>query len=134
MNVDGTFLIPSTDCDIDEDDDEEAYMLELSWKDDVGRNIVAEVGVCNGNVEEGSESIGIGASSGLQVPITNNSFEIPLGFIGVPILAGAITGTFNGDAATGIAKFPDFSPGMGGAWCALDGGWTATPAPVGALT
>ena len=127
VNVDGTFLITSTDCDIDEDDDE-AYMLELSWKNDVGRNIVGEVGVCNGNVEEGSESIGIGASSGLQVPITNNSFEIPLGFIGVPILAGGITGTLNGDAATGIANW-DFSPGMGGAWCALDGGWTASPVP-----
>ena len=125
VNEDGSALTPSTDCDIDGDDDE-AYMLEVSWKDDVGRDILGEVGVCNGNPERDSESIGIGASSGLEVPIEDNSFAIGLGLIGVPILAGEIFGTFKGDTASGTANW-DFSPGMGGAWCALDGGWTATP-------
>ena len=35
VNETGTALTPSTDCDIDGNDDE-AYVLELSWKNDVG--------------------------------------------------------------------------------------------------
>ncbi len=137
VNVDGTFLIPSTDCDIDEDDDE-AYMLEVSWKNDVGAGTVqGEVGVCNGNPEQDSESIGIGDSSGLvrtveglaYVPIENDSFVIDLGLLpGIPITGAEIQGTFNGDTASGTATWT-WSPGMGFSQCELDGGWTAAPAP-----
>jgi len=134
VNVDGTFLIPSTDCDIDEDD-EEAYMLELSWKNDAGAGTVqGEVGVCNANPEEDSESIGIGDSSGLigtlehqgYVPIEDDSFVI---YPEVPGTTGyEIPGTFNGDTASGTASWV-WSPGMGFSQCELDGGWTASPVP-----
>jgi hypothetical protein len=134
VNVDGTFLIPSTDCDVDEDDDD-AYMLELSWKNDVGAGTVqGEVGVCNANPAEDSESIGIGDSSGLigtveglaYVPIENDSFVI---YPEVPGTTGyEIPGAFNGDTASGAASWV-WSPGMGFSQCELDGGWTATPAP-----
>ena len=137
VNVDGTFLIPSTDCDIDEDDDE-AYMLEVSWKNDVGAGTVqGEVGVCNGNPEQDSESIGIGDSSGLirtvegldYIPIENDSFVIELGlFSGIPVTGAELLGTFNGDTASGTANWV-WSPGMGFSSCELDGGWTAAPAP-----
>jgi hypothetical protein len=119
----GTALTPSTDCDIDGEDDE-AYLLEVSWKSDVG---FGTGGDCSGfNSDPDSESIGITESFG-PVPIEDNSFGIPLGFLGVPILAGEILGTFDGDTATGTAIW-DFSPGMSGSNCELVGGWTASPA------
>jgi hypothetical protein len=133
VNEDGTALTPSTDCDIDGNDDE-AYMLEVSWKNDVGAGTVqGEVGVCNGNPEQDNESIGIGDSSVLigtldgldYVPIENNSFVIE--FVAPGITYGEIQGTFNGDTASGTATWT-WSPGMGFSQCELDGGWTATPA------
>ena len=126
VNVDGTFLVASTDSDIDEDDDE-AYMLEVSWKDDVGKGFNGEVGVCNGNLDQDSESMGISDSLTLGVPIENNSFNIPLGLIGI-IGGGEITAAFASDTASGTANW-SWSPGMGFAYCELDGGWTAAPAP-----
>ena len=139
VNEEGTALIPSTECDIDGNDDE-AYALELSWKNDVGGGTVqGEVGVCNANPEEGSESIGIGDSypfedafgvGAVSVPIEDSSFAIPLGFLlpEVAITGGEIVGTFDGDTASGTANW-DWSPGMGYSYCELDGGWTAAPAP-----
>jgi len=121
VNEDGTALIPSTKCDIDGNDDE-AYMLEVSWKDDVGRNLGGEVGLCDGNPFDGS-SIGIGDSTGLEVPIEDNSFVAQWP---VDVAGFEITGTFNGDTATGTAGW-DISLGMGADACALDGGWTASP-------
>ncbi len=139
MNEDGTALTPSTDCDIDGNDDE-AYVLELSWKNDVGAGTVqGEVGVCNANPEEGSESIGIGDSypfedafgvGAVGVPIEDSSFAIPLGTLlpEVAITGGEIIGTFDGDTASGTATWT-WSPGMGYSQCELDGGWAAAPAP-----
>jgi hypothetical protein len=129
VNEDGTALTPSTDCDIDGNDDE-AYMLEVSWKNDVG----AGSAPCNGNPEQDSESIGIGdstvligTSEGLDyIPIENDSFVIE--FMAPTISYGEIRGTFNGDTASGAATWT-WAPGMGGSQCELDGGWTATPAP-----
>ena len=139
VNEDRTALIPSTECDIDGNDDE-AYVLELSWKNDVGAGTVqGEVGICNANPEEGSESIGIGDSypfedafgvGAVGVPIEDSSFAIPLGFLfpDVEITGGEIIGTFDGDTASGTANW-EWAPGMGYSQCELDGGWTASPAP-----
>jgi len=126
VNEDGTALTPSTDCDIDGDDDE-AYLLEISWKDDVGEDFGGEVGDCSSwGQDSEKDSAGFGESSG-PVPIEDNSFAVGFQSLGVPILAGEIKGTFKGDTATGTANW-DFSPGMSFGWCALHGGWTASPA------
>jgi hypothetical protein len=113
VNDAGTALVTSADCDIDQDDDE-AYSLEISWKNDVGKDDIEEP--CNTD-EWPRERLGITE----DVSIEDNSFEIPTQD------GGKIAGTFDGDTATGTARVV-FSPGMGHAECELDGGWTAAPA------
>jgi hypothetical protein len=113
VNEDGTALVASADCDIDQDDDE-AYSLEISWNDDVGKDHNEEP--CNTD-EWQREELGITE----DVSIEDNSFEIFTGD------GGSITGTFDGDTATGTARLV-ISPGMGHASCELDDGWTAAPA------
>jgi hypothetical protein len=112
VNDAGTALTASTDCDIDQDDDE-AYSLEISWKNDVGKDDIEEP--CNTD-EWPRERLGITE----DVSIEDNSFEIPTQD------GGKIAGTFDGDTATGTARVV-FSPGMSHGECELDGGWTASP-------
>jgi lysophospholipase L1-like esterase len=119
VNEDGTALVASADCDIDQDDDE-AYFFEVGWKDDVGKDDEGEVGVCNGNPNPDSESMGFGALSANDVVIEDNSFLIRLeGY--------TISWMIDGDLATGTAQWI-LSLGMGGAACELVGAWTAAPA------
>jgi hypothetical protein len=129
VNETGTALTPSTDCDIDGEDDE-AYFLEIGWKVDAGEHMDI-VGVCSGDIPEiegevsESDSTGFSESSG-PFPIKDNSFEVGFWSLDLPILDGEIKGTFRGDTATGTAVW-HFSPGMSGTWCVLHGGWTASP-------
>jgi hypothetical protein len=123
VNEDGTALALSTDCDIDEDDDE-AYFLEISWKEDVGKN---------GSGEPCSDGVGVGTSfvnSGFESPtlaIENNSFEIR-GSAAAGEGLWIVEGTFDGDVATGTAIWA-LPLGMGIPFCELEGEWTAS-APV----
>ena len=112
VNEDGTALVASADCDIDQDDDE-AYSLEISWKNDVGKDHNEEP--CNTD-EWQRDKLGITE----DVSIEDSSFEI------FTQDGGNIAGTFDGDTATGTARVV-FSPGMGHDECNLDGGWTASP-------
>ena len=122
VNEDGTALGLSADCDIDEDDDE-AYFLEISWKEDVGKN---------GGGEPCSDGVGVGMSfvnSGVESPtlaIENNSFAIAAAGEGLWL----VEGTFDGDVATGTAIWV-LPLGMGNPpSCELEGEWTAS-APGG---
>jgi hypothetical protein len=125
VNEDGTALALSTDCDIDEDDDE-AYFLEISWKEDVGKN---------GSGEPCRDGVGVGTSfvnSGVESPtlaIENNSFAIR-GSAAAGEGLWIVEGTFDGDVATGTAIWV-LPLGMGiGPSCELEGEWTAS-APGG---
>ena len=113
VNEDGTALTPSPDCDIDgQVDGEGPSVIEVSWKDDVGIDLV----------DEGCGATGAGADTD-TVPIEDNAFDFSThGSV-------RVVGSFEGDTATGTAVYAD-SPGMGlfGA-CELVDGWTASPAP-----
>jgi hypothetical protein len=116
VNEDGTALTPSADCVIDGEDDE-VSPFEVSWKDDVGRDLAGEE--C-GATGVGAEDDGVATDT---VPIEDNAFEFSThGSVHV-------VGSFEGDTATGTAMF-SFFPGMGtGGTCELVDGWTASPAP-----
>jgi hypothetical protein len=111
VNEDGTALTPSDDCDIDGQDDDETWDIEVSWKADVGWDQErSEPGECNGI-----------AAFDRTVAIEDNSFEIQTHG------SGYVTGSFEGETATGTAT-------QGGGIleqfaCELVGGWTASPAP-----
>lgn len=117
VNEEGTALTPSTECDIDGNDDE-AYSLEISWKNDVGGDEDGEP--CNTDdwAAWWGDEFGITAN----VPIEDGSFFINMG------QGGNIEGTLDGDTATGTAGV-QFHTGLNFGWCALalDGGWTASP-------
>ena len=119
VNEDGTALVTSADCDIDQDD-VEACSLEISWKSDVGKDGFEEPCGTDGwprdNFGWPRDNLGITE----DVSIEDNSFEIP-----TPD-GGGITGTFDGDTATGTARVVILL-GMGGGSCELDGVWTAAP-------
>ena len=123
VNDDGTALTASTDCDIDGDDDE-PYLLEVGWKDDVGKDFGGEVGVCSGNPNPELDGIGIKTSFAENIPIDNGYFQIEFG---EGVVGWLITGTFSGDTATGTAMW-EFSTGMSFGWCELVEEWTAAPA------
>ena len=116
VNEDGTALTPSPDCVIDGLDDE-VTLFEVSWKDDVGRDLVDEG--C-GATGVGGEDDGVATGT---IAIEDNAFDFSThGSV-------RVVGSFEGDTATGTAVFAD-SPGMG-LWgvCELVDGWTASPAP-----
>jgi len=123
VNEDRTALTPSPDCVIDGLDDE-VTLFEVSWKSDVGREDL--FGEECGATGVGAEDDGNATDT---VPIEDNAFDFltdgaPVGVVGVRVV-----GSFEGDTATGTARYADF-PGMGpGNTCELVGGWTASPAP-----
>jgi hypothetical protein len=119
VNADGTALTPSTECDIDGDDDE-AHLLEISWKEDVSDSSTPDP--CSGAI--GVSTVFLDDAFVDEVPIEESSFFFRAGDEPEYV----IDGTFNGNKATGAAKW-DIFLGLGGSFCELDGGWTAAPAP-----
>ena len=106
VNEDGTALTPSPDCDIDgQVDGENPWVIDVSWKDDVGIDRVDEACGATGAFDE-------------TVPIEDNAFDFSTHG------AVRVVGSFEGDTATGTARYSDL-----GATCELVGGWTASPAP-----
>jgi hypothetical protein len=107
VNETGSGLKPDSDCDIDGQEPDAVYFAEVSWKEDAGD----EGKDCGANFGASTETL-------TEVPIVDNSFEIKLGDC-------TITGTFDGDTASGTASCLGLMFG-----CSLDGGWTAD-APSG---
>jgi len=100
-------------------DDDEVWPLEVSWKDDVGRDPTGRLEKCEGH-GVGSEDNGVLTGT---AAIEGNAFDVTTSENGVLVL-----GSFEGDTATGTALY-SFHPGMGpGGDCELAGGWTASPA------